>query len=163
MLIIFLVSIVLVSGCIKTIEVPQNIKLPENCKLANNEVICTSTQQEIPLQNGVLYGKVTISDCDPRAMKAFCQYFNQPEDYTLRKIKVSYSYGDILYPPEEIGLDENGYYITSLKPGTYLIDINYYSNKSTPDRSLDVATTIIIEEDKITKFNIYIYLYRNQL
>ena len=135
---------VLVSGCIKKVEVPQNIKLPENCKLANNEVICTSTQQEIPLQNGVLYGKVTISDCDPRAMKAFCQYFNQPEDYTLR---------EIIIQNKHINLDENGNYVTNLKPGTYTVDINYYKT----DKSLDVPKTITIEEGKITKFNIYIY------
>jgi len=176
-LIILLVSLVLISACTRYVVIKDDkeIKLPDNCKLVNNEVICedegliipnncyivnnevkcTPENQEIPEQNGVLYGKVTISDCDPAAMRPFCNYFNTPEDYALRKILISKNGED--KAPVELNLDENGYFITNLKPGIYNVDINYYSNKEKMDKSLDVPKTIVITEDKVVKFNIYIY------
>ena len=177
MLIILLVSLVLISACTRYVVIKDDkeIKLPDNCKLVNNEVICeekgiivpdncyiinnevkcTPENQEIPEQNGVLYGEVVISDCNPTSMRAFCNYFDKPEDYTLRKILVSERGKD--KAPVELSLDENGYFIANLKPGTYDVDINYYSNKEKMDKSLDVPKTIVITEDKVVKFNIYIY------
>lgn len=176
-LIILLASLVLISACTRYVYVKNNeeLKLPENCKLVDNEVICEEKEliipencyivnnevkcnienQEIPKQNGALYGKVTISDCNPASMRLSCNYFDGPEDYLLRKILVSERGKD--KAPVELSLDENGYFIANLKPGTYDVDINYYSNKEKSDKSLDNPKTIVITEDQVTRLNIYIY------
>ncbi len=181
MIFLLLISAILISGCLNQID-NREIKLPKNCQLVNYEVTCNQENlvipdyckiidnevkcaienivpQDITPQNGVIYGKVTITDCDPRSMKAFCQNFDKPEDYSLRKILISRA--DLpstqIAIPIQVNLDENGYYITNLQPGKYLIDINYYTYKDKEDKSLDIPKTITIEKEKITKLNINIY------
>jgi len=101
-----------------------------------------------PKENGVLEGKVSIGPITP--VQPTTPVPTPPEVYAARKVLVYDRYHSKLI--ETVSLDNNGYYSVKLKPGMYVVDINYAGM----DRSSDVPKTIEIEAGHTVQLNISI-------
>ena len=79
---------------------------------------------------GTLEGRVTIGPISPVEQPGE-KPPAPPEVYEARKIMVYDSNGSRLI--KEVNLGQDGYYSTTLKPGTYTVDINHIGIDSSSD------------------------------
>ena len=70
-----------------------------------------------------------------------------PEVYEARKVMIYESSGNKLI--REVDLGQEGYYSTTLKPGTYIVDINHAGIDSSPDvpRKIEISSGETVELD----------------
>lgn len=97
-------------------------------------------------EDGFLEGKVTIGPISPVEREGE-PASTPPEVYEARKIIVK---DNASRKTLEVDLDSNGNYKVALKPGAYIVDINYVGI----DHSDDVPSQIVIESGKTTYLNI---------
>lgn len=98
--------------------------------------------------NGWLEGKVSIGPITP--VQSATPAPAPPEVYAARTILVYDRWHSKLH--YALSLDDNGNYRVELKPGIYVIDINYAGM----DRSSDVPKSIEIDAGRTVELNISI-------
>ena len=97
---------------------------------------------------GVLEGKVSIGPITP--VESTTPVPTPPAVYAARTILVFDQWHSKLH--YALSLDDNGNYRVELKPGIYVIDINYAGM----DRSSDVPKSIEIDAGRTVELNISI-------
>ena len=95
---------------------------------------------------GTLEGRVTIGPISPVERPGEKPPI-PPEVYEARKVMVYDSSGNRLI--REVDLGQDGYYSTTLKPGTYVVDINHTGIDSSPDvpREIEINPGETVELD----------------